>query len=97
MIAISEAPDSVVEPIPFARPEDATGMLAAAFGVALLAAAAEAEGEARIDRQTARELAVLARILERRLGETRHSLATSLSAPLPERVGTATYSHSQEA
>jgi hypothetical protein len=56
--------------------DNSTALLATAFGLMLLMAETEA-----VDGPTARELIVLARVLERRLGEVRRDLAEAIERP----------------
>jgi len=57
------------------RTEIATATLAVVFGLALLASDSTGERETGLDQGTVRELAVLSRVLEKRLAETRKSLS----------------------
>ena len=57
------------------RFESRTALLAIAFGESLLAASAVAQTRGVFNTRTARELAVLSRVLEKRLGEMRSSMA----------------------
>ena len=52
-----------------------TALLAIAFGESLLSASAVARTRGMFDVRTAKELAVLSRVLEKRLGEMRSSIA----------------------
>jgi len=52
-----------------------TALLAIAFGESLLSASAVARTRGMFDVRTAKELAVLSRVLEKRLGEMRSSMA----------------------
>ncbi len=52
-----------------------TALLAIAFGESLLSASAVARTRGTFDVRTAKELAVLSRVLEKRLGEMRSSMA----------------------
>ena len=63
-----------------------TGMLTMAFGATLFSVLNAAKATGKIDPRTSRELAVLSRILEKRLGEMRLSLPAATgraSAPAP--------------
>ena len=62
-----------------AQARDSTAGLAMAFGVSLMATVARAETTGVVDARTARELAVISRVLERRLGEMRKSMAMALA------------------
>jgi len=68
-----------------ARMENTTAMLAMVFGMSLFTANAVGEATAKVDARTARELAVMSRILEKRLGETRQSLAAAVLSSPPAR------------
>jgi len=57
--------------------KDSKAMFATAFGAMLTAASAMVDAAGAMDAATARELAVLSRVLERRLSEARQSLATA--------------------
>ena len=57
------------------RTEIATATLAVVLGLALLASDSARETETGLDHRTVRELAVLSRVLEKRLAETRKSLS----------------------
>jgi len=61
------------------RAEITTGMLAAVFGGVLLAANATGGGQASLDPKTAREIAVISRVIEKRLSRTRKTFAATLS------------------
>jgi hypothetical protein len=51
-----------------------TAKLAAAFGMMLMNSEARAQAKEKFDPRRARELAVIARILEKRLGEARSAI-----------------------
>jgi hypothetical protein len=59
--------------------EITTATLAAVFGLALVATNASRERETKPDQRAVRELAVLSRVLEKRLAETRKSLSIERS------------------
>ncbi len=59
------------------RCEMTTAILAAVVGAALMSNGAERENDRNVDPRTARELAVLSRVLEKRLGEARKTLVTT--------------------
>jgi hypothetical protein len=59
-----------------------TALLAIAFGESLLTASAVARTRGTFDARTAKELAVLSRVLEKRLGEMRSSMAEVSGNPL---------------
>ncbi|KPL07438.1 hypothetical protein AMJ85_09555 [candidate division BRC1 bacterium SM23_51] len=66
------------------KAQDTTATLAMLFGMSLLAADAKAEATGQMDVKTARELAVIARVLENRLGEARKSfVAARTPEPAP--------------
>jgi hypothetical protein len=61
-----------------ARFEITTAILAAFFGGALLATNGSGEGKTALHPKTTRELVIISRVLEKRLGEMRKSLVASL-------------------
>jgi len=62
--------------------ERTTALLATAFGISLFTAHDAAQATGFLDARTAKELAVLSRVLERRLAEARKSMAWAF-APDP--------------
>jgi hypothetical protein len=72
-----------------AQVDNSTATLAVLYGVSLLAAESHARTTGIQDKRAARELAVIGRILERRLGMTRESLARALAAAGVAHAGTA--------
>lgn len=64
---------------------DGTAKLAAAFGALLFNSEAVAGADKKLDPRTARELSVIARVLEKRLSETRLELLTYAASPNPVR------------
>jgi hypothetical protein len=64
--------------------ERSTALLAAVFGASLLTATAgAAQSTSALDAQRAREIAVLSRVLERRLGDVRRSMANVAEVKIP--------------
>ena len=65
---------------------NSTALLATAFGLLLSGADALHKANAAVDKRTARELAVISRILEKRLANMRDSMANGMT---PEKAAAA--------
>jgi hypothetical protein len=64
--------------------ERSTALLAAVFGASLLTATAgAAQSTKTLNAQRAREIAVLSRVLEKRLGDVRRSMAVVAEGRVP--------------
>jgi len=63
-----------------AQTQITTATLAVVFGMSLMAADALAEATGKLDVKTARELAIIARVLEKRLGEARKSFTVAATS-----------------
>jgi len=61
------------------HPENRTALLAIAFGMSLLTARTMERTTGALDAGMAKELAVLSRVLEKRLVETREIIATDVN------------------
>jgi len=62
-----------------AQADITTAQLAGVFGGMLLAVCGSEAAHAQLDPRTARELAIISRVLEKRLGETRRSIVSAFS------------------
>lgn len=65
------------------RVDGSTAILAAAFGGMLIAADGLSEQNVTLDAKTAKELAIISRVLEKRLSDARASLSESAAARSP--------------
>ena len=65
--------------------ERSTALLASVFGASLLTAIAGTEQQfaGTLDARRSREIAILARVLEKRLGDVRKSLADAVGEEIP--------------